>query len=200
MVRMPPASCAAAAGCGGARASSVTNLGLSAKGRGGRGQRRAKLLAGRLEPVADPLGQMVVGAEIAEARDGGVELQLHGAGRAVALLADDDLGLAVHQRHLGLPLEVLFGARPRLLVAEVVFLAEHEQHHVGVLLDRAGFTQVRKLRALVVAVLDLTRELRQRHDRHVEFFGQRLEAGGDLGHLLHAAFVGLALRARSNWM
>jgi hypothetical protein len=42
---------------------------------------------------------MILGAEIAEARDRGVELQLHGAGRAVALLADDDLGLAVHQRH-----------------------------------------------------------------------------------------------------
>src|SRR5438270_190227 len=38
--------------------------------------------------------------------------------------------------------------------------------------------------------------MRQRHDRNVQLLGQRLEAGGDLGHLLDAAFVGLALRAR----
>ena len=44
--------------------------------------------------IADPLRHAVVGAEIAEARDGRLELQLHGAGWAVALLADDDLGLA----------------------------------------------------------------------------------------------------------
>ena len=36
------------------------------------------------------------------------------------------------------------------------------------------------MRALVVAVLDLTRQLRQRHDRHVELLGERLEVGGDL--------------------
>ena len=107
----------------------------------------------------------------------------------MALLADDELGLAVNGGHLGLPFDVLVGARPRLLVAEVVFLAEHEQHHIGVLLDRAGFAQVRKLRALVVAVLDLARKLRTRNDRHVEFFRERLQVGGDLGHLLHAALL-----------
>src|SRR6476646_10646063 len=111
---------------------------------GGVKRRRAGLAL-----VADPLRQMVVGAEIAKTRHGGVELQLHGAGWAVALFADDDLGLAVHQRHLGLPLQMLFAARPRLLVAQVIFLAEHEQHDVGVLLDRTGFAKVRKLRPLV---------------------------------------------------
>ena len=72
------------------------------------------------------------------------------------------------------------------LLCEVIFLAVDEHHDVGVLLDRAGFAQVGELRALVVAAFDLTRELRQRDDRNVQFLGQRLQAGGDLGHLLHA--------------
>ena len=80
------------------------------------------------------------------------------------------------------------------LFGEVIFLAIHEDHDVGVLLDRAGFTQVGQLRPLVVAVFDLTRQLRQRDDRNVEFLGQRLEAGGDFGHFLHAV-VGLLARA-----
>ena len=77
----------------------------------------------------------------------------------------------------------------RLAHLVVVFLAVDEQHHVGVLLDRAGFTQVRKLRPLVVAAFHLTRQLRQRQDRHVEFLRQRLELGGDLGDFLHAVFL-----------
>ena len=67
--------------------------------------------------------------------------------------------------HLGLPLEVLLGAGLGLLVLQVIFLAVDEQHDVGVLLDRAGFAQVGELRPLVVAVLDLAGELRQRDDR-----------------------------------
>ena len=45
---------------------------------------------------------------------------------------------------------------------EVVALAVDEHHHVGVLLDRAGFPQVGELGLLVLAVLDLARELGQR--------------------------------------
>ena len=135
------------------------------------------------------LGQALFAHQRGEARDRGLELQLDRAGRAMALLADDDFGLAVHLVPLGLPFgEFLAAARPRLAHQVVIFLAEDEQHHVGVLLDRARFTQVRELRALVVAAFDLARELRQRHDRHVQFLRQRLELGGDLGHLLHAAF------------
>src|SRR5580704_177304 len=81
------------------------------------------------------LRQMVVAGEVAETRDLGIELQVDRAGWSVALLADDDLGLAVGRIHLDLPLDVLVGARPRLLVAQVVFLAVHEQDDVGVLLD-----------------------------------------------------------------
>ncbi|GCC49577.1 hypothetical protein chiPu_0033706, partial [Chiloscyllium punctatum] len=105
---------------------------------------------------------LTVGCEIAEPGDAGLEVQFDGAGRAVALLADDDFGLAMGQFQLHLPFFVLGGAGARLLVGEVVFLAIHEHHDVGVLLDRAGFTQVGKLGALVVAVFDLSRELRQR--------------------------------------
>src|SRR5713101_3517785 len=88
------------------------------------------------------LRQMAVMRQIAEPRQAGLELQFDGAGGAVPLLADDDFGLAVHQRHVQLPFFVFRRAGPRLLVGEIVFLAEHEHHHVGVLFDRAGFTQV----------------------------------------------------------
>ena len=87
------------------------------------------------------------------------KLQLHRAGRAVALLADDHFGAAVHLLHLLLPREVLGRAFLGLLVLEVVLLAIDEEHHVGVLLDRAGFAQVGELRMLVVALFDLTAEL-----------------------------------------
>src|ERR1700730_1753288 len=83
------------------------------------------------------LERLIVARQIVEAGDRGIELQVDVAGGAMTLLADDDLGLAVGRIHLGLPLDVVVGARPWLLVAEVILLAEHEQHHVGVLLDRA---------------------------------------------------------------
>ena len=66
---------------------------------------------------------------------------------------------AVGLVHLRLPFEVFLGAHLGLLVLEVILLSEHEHHHVGVLLDGAGFAKVRQLRPLVVARLDLTREL-----------------------------------------
>src|SRR5882672_7116448 len=62
------------------------------------------------------LRRLIVAREIGEARDRGFELQTDGAGRAVALLADDDLGFAVGGVHLDLPLDVLVRAGPRLLV------------------------------------------------------------------------------------
>ena len=74
-----------------------------------------------------------------------------------------------------------------LLALLVVLLAEHEHHHVGVLLDGAGFAQVGELRALVLAALDLARELGEGDDRDVQLLGDRLQALGDLGDLLHAA-------------
>ena len=53
----------------------------------------------------------------------------------MALLADDDLCLAVHVRHLHLPSGMVVGTGPRFLVAQIVFLAENKQHNVGVLFD-----------------------------------------------------------------
>src|ERR1043165_1904871 len=117
-----------------------------------------------------PLGKACAIGEIGEARHVRIEVELHGPGRSVALLAENEFGLAVHLLHLGHPLEVLFGAHAGLLVLQVVLLSEHEHHHVGVLLDRARLAQVGKLRALVITVFDLTRELRQRQNAGVKFF------------------------------
>src|SRR5580704_6946961 len=116
-------------------------------------------------------------AEVAEACYSGLELQLYCAGRTMALFADDKLG---------------FSVRLGNLLFEIIFLAEYEHHHVGVLLDRARLAQIGKLRPLVVAVLDLSRQLGQGQDRDVEFLGERFEPGGDLGDFLNAVFGGAA--------
>src|SRR5262245_46179483 len=50
------------------------------------------------------LRQLIAVGEIGELRDVGLELQRHGSGRSVALLADDHLGFAVHPIHFGLPI------------------------------------------------------------------------------------------------
>src|ERR1700761_5341693 len=91
---------------------------------------------------------------------------------AVAVLGDDDVGLA-------LPLGVL--------VVVLVAVDEHDQ--VGVLLNLAGLTQVRQDRLLVVlaSLLDGAAELREGDDRDVELPGQPLEATADLADLLHPA-------------
>ena len=125
----------------------------------------------------DPRQQVLFVREIGEARHLGLEGEFDGAGRAVALLADDDFGLAVRPLHAPPAISTNSSVPSRgCLLLQIIFLAEDEHHDVGVLLDRAGFAQVRQLRALVVAAFDLTRQLRQRDDRHVQLLGQRLEA------------------------
>jgi len=47
--------------------------------------------------------------------------------------------------------------------------AEDEEHDVGVLLERAGFAQVRHHRSLVRSLFELARQLRERNDRALEF-------------------------------
>src|ERR1051325_5144888 len=69
-----------------------------------------------------PFRQVALLCEIAEARELAFEMQFDRTGWAVTLLADNDFGLAVHQRHLELPFFVFRRARARLLVGEVVFL------------------------------------------------------------------------------
>src|ERR1019366_10094690 len=51
---------------------------------------------------SDPIGQIAVMREIAEPRKLAFKLQFDCSGGAVALLADDDFGLAMHQRHVEL--------------------------------------------------------------------------------------------------
>src|SRR5712671_3260652 len=147
------------------------------------------------------IGEVVAAHEIVEPGGLAVEAQRHLADRPVALLGDEHFTGAAH---FGQPLVPMFVALVELVVAllgpphwlaaaQIVFLAEDEHDHVGVLLDRAGFAQVGELRALVVAVLDGTRELRQRQHGNIELLGERLQAAGDLRDLLHAILGAAAL-------
>src|ERR1700682_6415270 len=64
--------------------------------------------------LADAIGQLIFAHEIGKARELGRELKRDGGGWPMALLADDDIGLAVNGFQLGLPLEMLLGAGARL--------------------------------------------------------------------------------------
>ncbi len=98
--------------------------------------------------------------QIGEAGKFRLERQLHGAGRSVTLLGDDDVGCAFHLVEQGFPFRVFrIGRIAWLHVLDVIFFTEHEQHHVGVLLDRAGFAKVGKLRTFVFTAFHRTREL-----------------------------------------
>ena len=68
----------------------------------------------------------------------------------------------------------------------------HKEHHVGVLFDRTGFTQVGKLRLLILTHFGTTVQLAQRHHRHFQFLGKQLQCTREVGHFLLAAFHGLA--------
>ena len=120
----------------------------------------------------------MTGVEVFESGEVGEVGEFDGAGRAVALLGDDDLGLA---------LDVF-------VFAVVVLFAVDEGDDVGVLLDGAGFAEVGEQRFFVAgALLRATGELRQCYDRDAEFFGEGLEAAGDGADFLGAVFeLGLA--------
>src|SRR5262245_12017052 len=65
------------------------------------------------------------------------ERELRGADRAVALLADDDLGGPL-------------GALVRLAVGVAVLLLPEDEHHdVGILFEGAGLAKIRELRTMV---------------------------------------------------
>src|SRR6185437_12736246 len=82
--------------------------------------------------------------EVLKAREVGEVGHVHGTCRTIALLGDDDLRLA---------LEVF-------VLAVVVLLAMDERNHVRILLNGAGFAQVREQRLLVAgALFASTREL-----------------------------------------
>src|SRR5438045_3990325 len=104
-----------------------------------------------------------------------LEVQLHGAGRAVALFADD---------HLRESLDAL--VRLGIERAVVKLLSIDEADDVGVLLDGPRFPEVGELRPAVfpAPLLGCARELRDRDDRHVELLRERLEGTGDVRDLL----------------
>ncbi len=105
--------------------------------------------------------------------------EVDGAGRAVALLGDDDFRLAFG-----------FGVGLAVFVAVVVRLPVDEGDDVGVLLDGAGFAEVGEHGFFVAAaLLGGAGELAQGDDRQVEFFGEGFEAAGDGGDFLGAVFV-----------
>ena len=118
---------------------------------------------------------------------------------AVALLGDDHFGHAVDSAHVLLPLLIGFDdldivvvlGRLGLARGDVIILAVDEQDDVGVLLDRARFPEVGKLRPFVLALLDRAAELRQADHGHVEFLGELLQAAADLGNFLDAIVVGV---------
>src|SRR5713226_3717659 len=112
-----------------------------------------------------------LGLALGEALEGGVlgdEGHLHLAGGAIALLADD---------HVRDPVAVL-------RLQPVALRAIEEEDDVGVLLERARLPQVRELGLLALAGLHCAGELGERHHRHVQLLGQRLQGARDLGDLL----------------
>ena len=76
----------------------------------------------------------------------------------------------------------------RTLVIRVLRVRAVDQHdHVGILLQRTRFTQVRDTRKRIVAAgLHATVQLRDRNNRHVDLLGQQLQLAGELRDLLLA--------------
>ena len=72
----------------------------------------------------------------------------------MTLFADDNFGVAVNTLAFFLPLEMLFGPRLRLQAFVIIIFPIDEHHDIRILLDRARFSQVRKLRPLVFALFD----------------------------------------------
>src|SRR5205085_3194149 len=110
--------------------------------------------------------------EVLELRVLAEECQVDRVGRAVAVLLDDDLRFALFLR---------------LLV--VVVLAVDEHHHVCILLERTGLTEVGKTwppRLPRATLLRLARELRYRDDRNLELLREDLQRARDIGDLLDA--------------
>src|SRR5258708_5523626 len=112
-----------------------------------------------------------LGLALGEALEAGVlgdEGHLHLPGGAIALLADD---------HVRDPI-------PALRLHPVPLGAIEGEDPVGVLLERARLAQVRELGLLALAGLHCAGELGERHHRHVQLLGQRLQGARDLGDLL----------------
>ncbi len=89
--------------------------------------------------------------EISKPDEFALEEQVDFSGWAVPLFADDEFRLVVDAAHVVLPflmgvVEFLFvfeGDDFRFLLLHVVFIAVDEHHHIRILFDGSGFTQVR---------------------------------------------------------
>lgn len=81
--------------------------------------------------------------KIGKARELALKRQIHGAGRAMSLLADDDFGLAPRCRKLNFPFHVSIGAGRRLSILQIIFFAIDKEYDVGVLFNRPGLAEVR---------------------------------------------------------
>ena len=111
------------------------------------------------EPGSAPETIIMLRFQIPKAREFGFKEQLDGAGRAMALLGDDQFRLVMRHFHILLPfihgtLEFLGMVEGKLLgraLHQIIFVTIDEHHHLGVLFDGARLAQIRKLGALVFA-------------------------------------------------
>ncbi|CDK01171.1 DnaB helicase (modular protein) [Microbacterium sp. C448] len=106
-----------------------------------------------------------------------LERDCHRPGRAVTVLRHDQVGLA-RTGAIGL----------------VGRFAVEQDDHVGVLLERSGFTEVREGGLLVLPLLGTTVQLRERDDGHPELLGEQLERTRELTDLLLTALDALTAR------
>jgi len=102
-----------------------------------------------------------------------LEIQVDGAGWAITVLCDDDFRL--------------IGELGRFVV-DLIAVEEHddvgvlfkEHDDVGVLFKATTFSEVRKLRALVLPLFDRTRKLGGGEHWYIQFAGQFLHRAADV--------------------
>ena len=82
-----------------------------------------------------------------------------------------------------------------LALLVIIPVAVEREHDVRVLLDGAGLTEVGQHRALILARLVGTRQLRQADDRNIELLGHDLEHAAHVGDGLRAALIRPAVAA-----
>src|SRR6185312_11035624 len=122
--------------------------------------------------------------QIGEAREAVIKIKIDLVGRAVAVLFHQHFRPSMGAFAFLQPFGVIGRRGIGFARFQVIFLAIDEHHHVGVLLDRAGFAQIGQYRPLVVARIHAAGQLRERQDRHVQFLGKCFQTLGDFSDLL----------------
>ena len=107
-----------------------------------------------------------------ETEEFGVEIEFDFSDAAVTVFLDEEFG------------DMSFLVAFFVLVVVVGAVEHHDE--VGVLLDGAGFTEVREDWAGVVAAGDGTRELSEGDDRNFKFAREGFQTAGDFGYFLDA--------------